>query len=639
MDRIIDLVLQFWDKIWILIKYIVKRKVIVIPLGVVFAIIATYCGYTFFNLSTQYNRIFAGLLKTNSEPTPQKFKGVESFILSVVDSKSQLPSSINDLENSLFTKDFISCMEALKDSAIAFSQNRRLGNEDLDLHLIEGEEVLTEDPRLTKDYGFLFLPIHLLNSSIPKSEISSVKRSDRTRGKAIIDKWFEKENGLIKDIVFTKAISPVLQKINRTSIFQSTVWRNNFEHVPRQVYFITKNGINRIFNYNERDLYSFYKEHFTPRTFFPGRPYFWSTIDNKKVSKDIDEIVPEETDNVSGYFNITRPYLDLGWNGFVITLSRGIEIDGQVMGVLCIDLPLNISILEALKDVESKTEGITTEQIDFTYDFHQTAISPRNLDDGSPIKDLWPAFHNYVMKNANKRAELLGNIQVFNDEKRLNEYTANDELVAVFLPLGDPQLVDQKTDNPPYKVRGLFMSIDLKTLRSNLNMYAIGAVLSIILLFGIFTGLYVNTQVIKREYEKAFKKVDEVMDRISIPYARLNSEDMIIDFNPAFCKAVGYDPLNDDEIKKLKARTFKSLCSNFDQEQAYDRIQQKRKNKEKVDPYPMLLMAKTGSVLQVIVVSADFPSAEVGKLPDTFGLLLNAGNKDEIAFVRYPNHT
>src|SRR5581483_1421886 len=108
---------------------------------------------------------------------------------------------------------------------------------------------------------------------------------------------------------------------------------------PDRVFIITRTGIIRIFTKNNNYLV----QRIPPHTSFPGRPYFWPAFDQNKsafLSKNKpfqDELGPEVKDS----FFVSRPYMDIGGSGVVVTLTRAFEIEGVTEAVIGFDIPFN----------------------------------------------------------------------------------------------------------------------------------------------------------------------------------------------------------------------------------------------------------------------------------------------------------
>ena len=615
----IDFVVKNYGAIFSFLLRLVKRRSTAIPIFIIFSALAIFCGYRFFRLSEQYNTIFSGLLKTSTEPTPQEFKGVESFILSVADNNKELTTGVDNIKNGIINNRFIAEMDVLA-KVIEKSLKHPVSKVPIPkLQLVPNTEILTD----SSAYGFLFLPIYLLNNTITSKELDAYTNGSTKARKKIIKGWFKNEHGLQKEIEFTKMISKGLDRISKTSIIRPDT---KITTTPKQVYFITKNGINRIFSKNHQNLEDYYGQHFQARTFFPSRPYFWPTFDHEKVSYTMNDFLPSRNEKVSDYFYVTQPYLDLAWNGFVITLTRGISIDGQIKGVLCIDIPLplpfSVSLEKALEKVAETTEGINTQKLSFNFDQREVQLEQESsaiVYESESLTQLWNDFSQHVAKNSERKADLLGNILVFNDSQK-------EQKIEIFVQSGD---LTGSQRAGAIGLSGLFISIDINLLKTQLHKYAILAIIFIVFAFLTLTGLYVNTSLIQEELEQAFKNVDLLMDKLPLPYVRLNSSDIIVDFNQSFCKVMNLD----DDFNELKPRTFRSFCATRQDEKVYDDIQQKRKDDQSVTPYEIELKGKKKKPLKFIIVSGKFPSSEKGKVPDTFGVLLNADSKSETSFI------
>ncbi len=286
----------------------------------------------YFSRSLEYKNIAFSSLEQDSEPTPQRFKGLEAFILSSIEGKLD-----EDLKNAEFNVKFREECEKLQVQL----ENFRFGVEAVNFEIAPGENeglILTD----TAKVGFLFLPVFILRPALGKEDLrvlASKDRRDKVKQDSLIAKLTGHDREIKKDVALSKHIAESLQAFTRIAVVNDTEGKvaQHLMLFPAQVYLITKNGVNRIFSNFSRAPSYYYGSQFSPTTFFPSRPYFWPTFQEKK-SGNKESIVPREGNPLGNYFHISRPYMDLGGNGLVITLTRGIYCDG-VQAVLCFDLP------------------------------------------------------------------------------------------------------------------------------------------------------------------------------------------------------------------------------------------------------------------------------------------------------------
>jgi PAS domain-containing protein len=218
----------------------------------------------------------------------------------------------------------------------------------------------------------------------------------------------------------------------------------------------------------------------------------------------------------------------------------------------------------------------------------------------------------------------MGNIQVFNKH-------TNDGTLKVSIPVGNIT-----TDG---KVEFLLFKIDLNKFRKKASWAAISLFLTFGIMIFFLSYLYGSTIKRSEEYEQAFNQVDLVMYKSFVPYCRLDARDQIKDANPAFCDTLEYDPLSEDDLKLLHRRKFSTLCADEDSLKIYKEIEEKRRLNEEVVPYKMRFRCKSGNTKELLVVSGQFPFSLKGKLPETFGILLDPNNKEQNKyFEEYKNY-
>lgn len=585
---------------------------------IILILVVVFFGQQYWKLDSKYQRIVNNTLLINTEPTPQRFKGMEAFILSYI--KPDLDSVI---KRRRLADESYKIFKSLRDSVRSFTgapTASKYTSPFLQVVSSRNFNVLTDNNK----EGFLFLPINLIGKNFSEDELESFAQADAIPASLV--EQVDKNENLKLDIAFTKKVAAPLQNFALNQILDSTVQGVNV--APSQVYIIAKSGINRIFSrtFTESDkARSYYGKQFGSTTFFPNRPYYLAAFEGKFYPKD--SLVPKENSTVGEYFYVSKPYMDLAGNGFVITLSRAIMIDGEFKGALCFDLPLGNttihSVLEKISADIDLTGNITSVRAKVnesgTFD-----ILP--LEDKSKVQNsgLVEEFTNKVLHlRPNELSTFKGNINIFSNVKEAG-------VLKVSLPIGNI--------NNPNEVEFLLFEIDLNRVKSRTFTMGFWFVLALVLVVFFLTYLYGST--IKRfeEYESAFNRVDRVMYKSPIPYCRLGSDDKIKDANPAFCKIMGYNPHLFEELQQLKGTKFISLCADEASADKYLNIEERRKNGLPVQPYVLKFKSKTGKIRNLIVVSDQFPFSLQGKLPETFGLLLDPSDKNHNKYLeKYSN--
>jgi PAS domain S-box-containing protein len=609
--------------------------------------------------SREYETIVTNTLQANLESTPQKYKGLEAFIMSNVKQGVD-----EDLKKHQMSKEFIAQFEALNEKLKTFPFKKEA--EEPELYVVPG----VSGGELLMDYydnipGFLYFPIHLLHTNFSSDELqrldSEAKGNNPNQRRRVstnqandIEKYrigidsvrqkIAKDDALKHDIELTKYLAQELQAFTKNSITDtpdknsSSEADNYLESFSPQVYIITKNGINRIFNNKTDHPYDYYGRQFPPTIFFPNRPYFWMAFKEKKVSDyqiggEKKDISPSPNQTVGDYFYVSRPYMDLGGNGIVITLARGLKIDGFTQAVICFDLPFtqNHGIQSTLRERmnafqgEDKSVEVQCKVSPKGGNVICTSTAPAEVNLNDTQKKLEDDIVRYIKgKNSGgELSEVFGNIQVINKGEGSIQFS---------VPVA-PATYDAESQT------ATFLLSDINLIEYSARTFYIG--ISAATAFGLMTVwlayLWGTTSRHRQEYQAALVRVSQVMSESSEPFVWLDENDHIRDVNKAFCTTLGYE-FDEKTMHELRQHTFESLCADKESEEEYKRVQARRKSEIDVEPYQLNLKhASNRSHVHVRVVSAAIPSEKRGILPETFGILSEDVANDETGKIVHIN--
>jgi len=661
LDRLFEAVRMLpWKRIGEFFRLLIlhERKAFIISICLLFISAALVVWYRY--RATEYENIVRSTIQADMMATPQRFKGLEAFIMSSLKLESGL---VNDLGEREISGDYIAIfkrlqarltevanIEAKQTQLAQCNQLKKDANcEGLKreikqfhqksewflspkLHIAAGANdglILTDDDK----NGFLFLPINILRQTLTGNIRDDLKfASDKNKiYQEKIRPLIEEDQELKTEIAITRYLAPDLKAfIERSIAVHSTgddTVVNSLTPSPAQVYIITKSGILRIFNNRSGDPEEFYGRQFPANTFFPSRPYFWPAFQDKVVTKGMDNFEPKPGSKLKDYFYISQPYMDLGGNGIVITLTHGVLIDGFPQMAICFDLQFRekgneMEVATALRERVSNFGG-TVVKIKCSLSTSKSNCTAPELEANETLSfaqdKLRKKMENFLANYGEKNSEVFGNIQVINPK----EVTTGHELqVAVPIGAESPKQASQE---------GTFLlfNLDLSGYRQNTQLIFLGACTTFGLMTVLLAYLWGTTVRHKREYKDAFDRVATVMYNSPTPYIHLNSKDQICDLSISFCKLLGYAVGDNESIKKsmkeLKRKKFRSLCSE-DSIEEYDRIQKLRAERETVKPYKLNLKKVDRTLVAVQVVSADIPSTEAGAIPETFGIFLDANS-------------
>lgn len=631
MDTIIHFLKDLipWKKLHEFLSQLYSHQPFALISAVLLLIVSMILGGWYWHRSSEYDEIVRNTLGSNMEATPQNFKGLEAFIFSTLKQTSDVDVS-NELRQELLHSEFDSACGQLQkrlDEYLAFDKAKRI--ESVKVKVAKGKnegKILTDSIKP----GFLFLPMYVLRPTLKTEELDTLSSpyKDTMEKSKIIDPKVGSDGELSEDIALTGYLARELHALTDTPIIQlrSRKLSGLIKNTPAQVYIITKNGINRIFNNQLADPELYYGTQFSATTFFPSRPYFWPAFLNNDTDENAIKhqhwgaSIKPSTDetSVGKYFYVTRPYLDLAGNGIVITLARGLVIGGVVQAVLCFDLAYvttGNNVYGILKEGVHRYEGDIVPVIcDMTPGRDVTCDKDKDVD-SSPLQNseevLVSQIGQYIRGRSipRERSEIAGNLQVLDPG-------VNSDAMHISVPIAAVIQGDQQ------KAKLALINLDFIKYKRKTSFFAAASAGSFGLMILLLTYLWGATVRSKKEYQEAFSEVAKVMYKSPTPYLRLNSKDQILDCSLSFCQKLGYPP-NENSVKEMHTHTFRSLCADEESIKQYKKVQKLRETGEKVDPYPIRLRGKNDKIVPVVIRSAAVPSPSRSMFPETFGILLD----------------
>ena len=629
MDAIINFLKDYipWKKIQEFLGQLYSHQPFALSAAILLLAISLALGAYYMHRSSEYDEIVRNTLSSNMEATPQNFKGLEAFIFSTLKQTTNVDVS-NELRREHLHPEFYQACDALQKRLDAYPADRQKRTADVKVHVAKGKnegKILTDAIKP----GFLFLPINLLRTSFPPDVVEKLgdqRVSDEEKSQ-IVNPSLAADIDLKDDIELTGFIAEELHKLASTPIVtpESQRLRDVLQITPAQVYIITKNGINRIFNIQLSDPELYYGTQFPATTFFPSRPYFWPTFlnkdteDNSKHDHYGTRIIPGADESTVGkYFYVTRPYLDLAGNGIVITLTRGLYVDGKIQAVLCFDLPyvkVGSNVYEILQRGVYRYEGQIMPVVCDMSPYQQVSCSKDTTVDDSHTSSSERSLLNEIeqdIRNRNvprERSEIAGNLQVLPGAQNL-------DAMHISVPIGAEIAKDQQ------KAKLALINIDFIKYKTKTSFFAAAASICFAAMVILLTYLWGTNVRSKKEYQEAFSQVARVMFRSPTPYVRLDAKDKIVDCSLSFCEKLGYPPTS-HSVEEMRQHKFGSLCADQKSIDQYKKVQQARARGEVVDPYPLNMRGKSELIVPVIVSSAAVPSSGKGSFPETFGIILD----------------
>jgi len=413
----------------------------VITSGALFGV-ALLSLFRYWEWSDKYTDIVGKTLCRESEPTAQRFKGLESFLLSNVQVGID-----QELKKKTFTSAFIEQYEKVSRGIKQYAGwledpiAKKNANRVLDLKLSRGAQfgsILTDS--CTKSY--LFVPINTLRFMPTSDYIETLKNGPdpkddedkRQQYQVLIDAMVDQDDAIKRDIRLSRHLADALQPFTNITIANGMEEGRtaDLQDQPTQVSLMTKNGVVRIYNARPTEIEQYYGSLFPSDQFFPSRPYFRRVFQERKVG----ESAPKEKDTIGSYFYVSRPYVDLGGNWIVITLARGFELEGKTKGAICFDVCLaDADAMQAILEKRIQELEGQTLVVECTIVGDDVRCT---LENGTRRGDL-DIVQQQLKQNVDRfvrkkkaifdRTEVFGNIQVINVPE--NSEGGRDESSAV----------------------------------------------------------------------------------------------------------------------------------------------------------------------------------------------------------------
>jgi hypothetical protein len=616
-----------WAKIAEFFSVLVKHQKTALVISISLLAISIGLGAWYWDRSTDYDDIVRNTLSAHMEQTPQTFKGLEAFIYSNLNQNINETINVNkELESRALSTKFKNQLDALQKQLDVFrddaTQKAEMDKVDIRVATGANEGKILTDKDESKP-GFLFLPVYLLRPTLNDQDFQALKSRNVPES---IKQDLANDKNLKRDVAFTGFLAAQLQEFTTKPILELPQTDSLVRFVnnrPTQVYLITKNGVNRIFSNSGERPEKLYGTQFSATTFFPSRPYFWPVFQGQERSGT--SFIPTDSQQTVGqYFSVTKPYLDLAGNGIVITLSRGIVVNGLVQAVLCFDLqfvPSN-SIDTSLRRRIARLEGTSIQVVCKVFEAGNVTCEPDTRAEHAPPgevqNNLRLEVENYIKNSPSReRAEVAGNIRVINEDSKGSE-------LHFSVPIAEAGYGENQQSTTL-----LLVSLDVINYKRFTSFIAVAAAVSLGLVLLLLTYFWAKTIRSKKEYEESFEQVGRVMFESPTPYVRLRADDFIHDCSLSFCEKLGY-PASPDSVALLKQRRFQDLIVQDDGSylKAYQKVQESRRRKRPVKPYQLKMKRKDDSTIDVMVRSAAVPSSESG-MPETFGILLDM--KQELA--------
>lgn len=620
-----------WKELYGALQTLFKRQWLILSCVMLLLGIGVYCiCFQYIRRTSLYEQTAEETLQRELEETPQRYKGLEALILSGLrrDIGEVLAHAPVDTHFLAMFEEVSSQIEAFATAHDSASPTDNL-SADLIFEKNGKEQVYLTDEETKAEKAYLFLPLDLLRGPINSEARKILDGQDANQRQALLKRLIEQDPSLLLDIGLSKVVAASLKYFVGKRVVSEDADAEITHYVdPKaaQVYLITKNGLNRITK-RTANLEGYYRNQFSPTLFFPSRPYFRKAFDHLQAHPAL----PKSTSPAAlgDLFFISKPYMDLGGNGVVVTLARAFRRPPLSDAVLCFDLPVVRSadlekfLADRLTDLDAQMTKISCEIQTSEHKF-VTCQSQERLqtdDDRSLVKRI----ENFINDQNNKGvlSQVTGNIQVI-DPAHTKQSPGG--LLHILVPTNLAIHADGSDGNASVTTAAFtLVQLDIPKFVRSTTFYGFAGLSCVAVAILLLLHSLGSTVARNHELQKVFGGVAEVMQYAPIPYARLLADDTIADANFAFCRLLGY-PSTEESKAMLKQKKFRSFCADGESEYRYHQIEDQRRRGNKVDPYSLRLQPVMGHQKTVKVFSAAIPSDKVAvnALPETFGVLIEA---------------
>ena len=412
---------------------------------------------------------------------------------------------------------------------------------------------------------------------------SPLEANDQSRLAAVL----EHNPEILFDLNLASELEPIMRRMDNASGAQLTII---------QTYFITESGVFLIRANGVKDQGQYYGEEFKPYIQYMDRPYFWRAVDIK----------PGQRKNTPFDYG-TKPYLDLGGNGFVVTFSKKFDLPNQRAGVLCVDAKSPDYVTGEVKEY---MKSLGADVSDF-YWIENKGIEP------SPLPSQFSWFNDQLNESQEARSQVLGNIAIEPAKTSPSQSgSAAEGVVRFTMPVATGEYGDGIK-----RTKLLRVEFDSAKIQKNLIKNLVFFVAGIILVIAVTWSLFWNYAALKREMRNVLEKMTMVMQGASTPFVWLNEKNEFVQVNNSMLSVIGYR--NIEELKK-HSPTFRGLVTASTQP-TYDEILEISGAGQEIGEYEIDVITKTGKVLHVRAQGERIPYHTWWRksgLPHRFGIFV-----------------
>ncbi len=576
---------------WLLKQFYVLFAKLWIPVQLTIAafglVIAIYYGVALRQSLLNAHRSVATVFASKVEPTRSAEQGILAFLLSGVNDEWARVDKLNTAElNSILQDINLKVQQETAKASQAASVSAGPIIDKLNLKtsysgsLSRGETWQTAIVSQQRKESYVAVPaITLRRRSLNEPPLNP---NDRSRLIAAL----EHNPEILFDLNLAAELEPLMQELDKASGEKLTVI---------QTYFITESGVFLIRASGVNDQSNYYSNQFRPYTQHIDRPYFWGAVDA------VNPIKPTPFDYG------TKPYLDLGGNGFVVTFSKKFDLPNHRVGVLCVDakLPDEVTV-----EIKTHLQDLGAKVSDFYWKVG-TGVEPGNSGQ-LPQQFSW--FDSQLRKISAK-SDVMGRITTEPIGPSQHSVGKGGQVVRFTVPVWSGEY-----ESGVKETKFLLVEFDpdgiLRMLTKNLALFTGGIIVVIAVTFSLFWD-YTR---LKREMSNVLEKMANVMRNASTPFVWLDEKNEFIKVNKSMLTVLGYKNL--DELKR-HSPTFRGLLTD-DSQDIYEGILDTSSAGGETGEYEISIITKSGTVLNVRAHGERIPYPTWWRrgLPHRFGIFV-----------------
>ena len=568
-----------FSKLWIPVQ---------LALAVVGLVTAIYYGSALRRSLLHAHRSVATIFAAKLEPTRNVDQGILAFVLSGVKDDWAKVDHLNPRELTLILDEIESKVRKSADKA-ARQRTLRAGDviDKLGLEVIPKEST---EPRQNwqaaivsqRKESFITVPaLSLRRKSINDLDLEGAGPNRRARLIAVL----EHNPEILFDLELAAELELTMRRLDKASGDKVTVV---------QTYFLTESGVFLIRASGVTDQGTYYSNQFKPYTQHLDRPYFWKAVDG-------------EPRKPTPFDYGTKPYLDLGGNGFVVTFSKKYDLPNRRVGVLCVDAKLPD---EVTGEIKKHLQDLGAKVSDFSWQANTGVESSTG-----PLPEEFSWFELQMRKINDAQSEVAGRIATEPTSKSPTQTLEGGDVVRFTVPVGSHEY-----EKGIKKTRFLGVEFNpnsiLKNLTTNLALFTGG----ITLVIGVTFSLFWDYTRLKREMSNVLEKMANVMRDAATPFVWLDEKNEFVKVNRSMLMLLGHR--NIDELKR-QSPTFRGLVTDETQH-IYDVVLETSGAGEETGEYKISIITKSGEVLDVRAHGERIPYPTWWRrgLPHRFGIFV-----------------